>query len=291
MRKRKTQRVIMSEDTKISKMTLGDMFKKYSEKIKIIAGVLTVLYPIINYVYELVFQAKCEEFYRIPGKYFSANINRRILYLGLIILLIALFLFPSLLRNYEKKHGKATTSSLVYSIVLSIILGLEMGIVNLYNLIEIMKATNTKNKFFAYFNNWLDSHAKIVLFVILIMGSISLLGIVLVNEIKILWLKKITTVIFAVSFTISGLLIVYGTFFKLGTSIEDKTKYEFITEQGKDYVVLAEYDDYVLAVEYILDKGKYTFDTHQYLFFEKFECVYSYIDTKSTPDIKTKSNP
>lgn len=286
MNRNKKLRENQNGGPKSSKMTIGEMFKKYSEIIKIIAGILIVLYPIANYVYEFMYQINCERFYGIPGKYFSANINSRLLYLALIILLIILFFLPSFLKNYEKKQGKDTMSSRLYYIFLSIVLGLEMGLINLQNLIQIMQVTNEKNVVFRYINNWIDRHAYLVLITVVIMGALSLLGIVLVPEIKRKWIKKVVTYISVISFFTSGILIFYGTFFKLGTSIEDKTKYEVITNQDKKYVVLTEKDDKILVVTYTVVDGKYIFDTNQYAFLDRYECKFSYVNTGIKPNIE-----
>lgn len=105
------------------KQTGERIFKKYSESIKIFSAILIAIYPITNYIYEYIFQVKCENFYGIPGKYFSANINSRLLYLCFILLSLLTFLSPSVLRNYGKKQGKVTTLSFLYYILLSLLLG------------------------------------------------------------------------------------------------------------------------------------------------------------------------
>lgn len=289
MTRRKKRKEKQNTNSEEPKLTAGEIFKKYSEIIKIIAGILIVLYPIANYVYEFMYQINCERFYGIPGKYFSANINSRLLYLALIILLIILFFLPSFLRNYEKRQEKDTMSSRLYYIFLSIVLGLEMGLINLQNLIQIMQVTNDQNVVFRYINNWIDRHAYLVLITVVIMGALSLLGIVLVPEIKRKWIKKVVTYISVISFAASGILIFYGTVFKLGTSIEDKTKYEVVTNQDKKYVVLTEEDDKILVVEYAVVDGKYIFDTNQYAFLDRYECKFSYINTGIKPNIDNEN--
>lgn len=293
MSRKQKLRQNQNENTKETKISVGEFFKKYSEIIKIVAGILVALYPIANYIYEFIYQVKCEEFYGIPGIYFSTSINSRLLYLGLIVLLIILFLLPSFLRNYEKSQGKTTATSFLYYIFLSVVLGLEMGLINLQNLIEIMQVTDKQNIIFTYCNNWINNHAYLVAFIIIIMGSFSLLGIVLVTEIKNKWIKRIISLISIISLVISGMLILYGTIFKLGTSIEDKTKYEIVTNQNEKYVVLLEEEDKVLVVKYSNEKGEYIFDTNQYLFLNKYDCEFSYVDTLIKPVVnndKFKNN-
>jgi hypothetical protein len=282
----KTKEVI---ENNLKKNSLVEKINDYSGSITFIATILAALYSVINYVYDFVFSISCEEFYKIPSSYFSANINRRLLYLGLIMLLILMFFFPALLRSHEKKHGKDTKTSLAYSVFLSVVLGIEMGFTNLYNLIEIMKATNNKNEFFAICNKWIDKNAYFVIVVIILFGSMSLVGLVFISEIKSKKIKKIFTVIFLISFTISALLMIYGALLKLTSSIKDKTKYEIITNQENKYVVISKIEDNVLVVKYNIENNKIEFDTTEYLFLDKYNCNYSYIDFNMTPIIVNKN--
>lgn len=293
MSRKQKLRQDQNENIKETKISIGELFIKYSEIIKIVAGIVIALYPIANYIYEFLYQVNCENFYGIPGKYFSASINSHLLYLGLIVLLIIIFLLPTFLRNYEKSQGRTTTTSFLYHIFLSVILGVEMGLINLQNLIEIMQVTDRQNIIFTYCNNWINNHAYLVAFIIIIMGSFSLLGIVLVTEIKNKLINIIIYTISTISLLISGMLFFYGTIFKLGTSIEDKTRYEIVTNQNEKYMVISEEEDKVLVIKYSIEQGGYIFNTNQYLFLNKDDCVFSYVDTLKKPVIindKFKNN-
>lgn len=77
----------------------------------------------------------------------------------------------------------------------------------------------------------------------------------------------------------------YGTMFKLSISMEDKTKYEFVTYE-REYVVLSMYKEKLLIVPYeINEKGQYIFKTNQYLFGEPYKGTYQYRDIKYSPRI------
>ena len=68
-----------------------------------------------------------------------------------------------------------------------------------------------------------------------------------VRSIKWNWIKDVVCVILSVSLVASILVMLYGTMFKLSISIEDKTKYEFVTYDD-EYVVLSSYDEKILIV-------------------------------------------
>lgn len=289
MNRRSSKKTSTTKPNKENKSTLIDKFKKNSELITIIAGVSALFYPIINYIYEYIYKARSEEFYNVPREYFNISINSRILYIGSILFMLVCLFVPSILKKREIKNGTANRGTFVYSFSLSVIFGIELGILNSYNLIEIMKATNTRNMFFELCNTWIDEHAYFVVIFIIIMGSIALTGMTLSNEISnIKWrcAKKIISIVFGFALMINILLLVYGTLFKIGTSVEDITKYEVVVNQEEEFIVLSKIDEYVLVVPYTVDKdNKYIFYTGTYRLIEKEKCVYSYIDTIVTPTI------
>lgn len=254
-----------------------------------IAATIAVIYPIINYIYQYIFKVDSEAFYGIPREYFTTDINSRLIYLLLTIILFMCFLFPVFFRSYEKKQGNNSKTSLIYSLFLSFLFGSYFGVINLYYFVEIIKVHSIKIIFFTKAINWMAHYIYFIGAVLFTMGVIAVSGIILINEIKNKRLYKLFTVIFIISSTISIFLFIYGTSIKLGTSIEDKTKYEFVTHQGENYVVLSEKEEHVLAVKYSVDKSveknEYIFNTREYLFLEKDECIYSYIDIKTTPTI------
>ena len=134
----------------------------------------------------------------------------------------------------------------------------------------------------------MNKHANITIAVVVILGSMSLLGITLLDEIKnikFMIIKRIIIVMFGIALLLSILFMVYGTIFKLSINIEDKTKYEFVMQEKKEYVILTEYDDKILVVPYEkLDNGQYI---NKYYFIEKYQSVYQYIDC--TNGIKIES--
>ena len=166
-----------------------------------------------------------------------------------------------------------------------------IGVYNIYNLVEIIKQTQiyTKYGLFKMINCWIGDHAYFISIAVVVLGILSVFGITIIEEIKrIKWkkLKKLLGVLFLISITLSLILMVYGTMFKLSISIEDKTRYEFVTDDG-EYVILSTYEDKLLVVPFeINENGQYIFKTYKYLFKDPYDVIYRYVDIEHTPQIQ-----
>lgn len=79
-----------------------------------ISGGLATLYPIVNFVYNLSYQSKCEGFYGVPGKYFHSTIDNRLLYLACILILIIICVTPVIIRKYDEKNKVQTKGSTIF---------------------------------------------------------------------------------------------------------------------------------------------------------------------------------
>ena len=276
------------------KIEVSDIIDKIGQS-KIIAEYLaaasTSLYLVMNLIYNMKHQIQCEDYYQVPGKYFHSTINNRLLYLALVIAMIVACFTPVAIKKYYEKNGHTKFGDKVYVIFLTVVIGMEMGFFNVYNLIEIMRQTYKAGDIFININSFLNRHANITIAVVVILGSMSLLGITLLDEIKnikFMIIKQIIIVMFGIALLLSILFMVYGTIFKLSINIEDKTKYEFVMQGKKEYVILTEYDEKILVVPYKkLDNGQYIFYTNKYYFIEKYQGVYRYIDC--TNGIKIES--
>ena len=254
-----------------------------------IAGGLAALYPIVNFMYNLSYQSKCEGFYGVPGKYFHSTIDNRLLYLACILILIIICATPVIIRKYDEKKQVQAKGSTVYISFVAAVVGMEIGFLNVYNLLEIMKQTHKTYDWIRSVNNFLDKNATITITVVIVAGTIALLGITLMDKPRVIkwkWIKIVINCVFIFSFVISLLLMIYGTIFKLGISVEDKTKYEVVTIDEEDYVVLSEHDDKILVVLYeVKENGKCIFDTSKYWFYEKYQGTHRYINLKYCPEI------
>ena len=113
---------------------------------------------------------------------------------------------------------------------------------------------------------------------------------VIVTLMKRKLIKIIFTVILCISFFVNFILFLCGINIKIGTTIEDKTKYEIVTNMEIQYVVLSEENEKVLVVEYYVKDGKYVFNTKKYLFLNKYDCEFSYINTGVSPKIENANN-
>lgn len=257
------------------------------ELITIMIGLCATLYPIVNTVYKIMYQNECEKFYGIPGKYFDSDIDNRLLYLLCIIILLFMGIMPTLLKKYYEKKDKLTKGNLVEAIFLSVIIGIELGCINVYNLIEIMKQTYRTCEVFQKINNWLDNHAYFTVTVVIILGSISVLGLTLMEHLKNIKCnitKSVVCVILSVSLIASLVVMVYGTIFKLSISIKDKSKYEFVMYNEEEYVVLSTYEEKILIIPFEIDeKEQYIFKTSQYLFINQDKGLYKYKNIKYSP--------
>lgn len=257
------------------------------ELITIMIGLCATLYPIVNTVYKIMYQNECEKFYGIPGKYFDSDIDNRLLYLLCIIILLFMGIMPTLLKKYYEKKDKLTKGNLVEAIFLSVIIGIELGCINVYNLIEIMKQTYRTCEVFQKINNWLDNHAYFTVTVVIILGSISVLGLTLMEHLKNIKCnitKSAVCVILSVSLIASLVVMVYGTIFKLSISIKDKSKYEFVMYNEEEQVVLSTYEEKILIIPFEIDeKEQYIFKTSQYLFINQDKGLYKYKNIKYSP--------
>ncbi len=285
-KKKKKQLINNSIESKFSIKTIFGMF----------GGVVTV-YPIVNFIYNVFYQSECEKFYGVPSKYFHSSINNILIYLGGILILILLGASTIFLKKYDEKNNVKVKGVTLYVSVLAISVGLIFGLLNVYNLIEIMKQTHKTNDFFRSINIFLNNNAVLTIIVVIALSVIAWLGITLndiINSIKSIRIKTTINIICVFSIVLSILLMTYGTIFKLSISIEDKTKYEFVILDKDDYVILSEYNDKFLIVKYEIDNnGQYIFDTSKYWFCEKNQGSYSYISLKYRPKVnfdKEKDN-
>ena len=277
------------------KKSIVDFIMSQKEFMMVILGICTVVYPLINNVYKKVYQISCEKFYGLPGKYFDSNIDTRLWYVGGILVLLLMYLMPVFLKKFYEKRKKIEKRYFVKTetIFWCIIIGLAIGLFNVYNLLEIMKQTHKTNNFFRTINYWLNSNAGFTVDRVIGLGLFSAFGITYIDKLQAIikrkWFENLICIIVSVSFVMSLLLMFYGTMFKLSISIEDKTKYEFVTYE-REYVVLSMYKEKLLIVPYeINEKGQYIFKTNQYLFGEPYKGTYQYRDIKYSPKIATST--
>lgn len=251
-----------------------------------LSSVLATLYPIINYVYNTLYQIKCEKFFGIPGKYFHDSVDRRLIYLGCIIVFIGMCALPLIIKRYDEKDLRQKKIFNMCAYVISLIFGMYLGWLNIDNWQAIMKQAYKKDSWIGKIVNFLSDNSCIMILII-VLGSLALFGITcdFIN-IKNDFARKFTIKMFAIAFSLSFTLMFFGVICRLSINIENQTKYELALIQEQSYAVLAEDDEKILVVSYIKTENEdYVLDTRNYYFFEKYQGSYQYVYMDNPPKI------
>lgn len=267
----------------------GKKTKKLSSYKKIIfglAGILVSAYPIVNIVYNALYQIKSEALYGIPGKYFHDSVDNRLMYLGCIVILMGMCAIPVIIKKHDEKSLGQKKVSNAYVYFLSIVLGVPVGVLNVDNWLAIMKHVYKKNSWFGNIVSFLSKNTYIMIFII-ILGSMAVLGLTYNFQIiKSHFLKEFFIKMFAIAFALSFTLTIGGVVCRLSINLEDQTKYELVVIDKQSYAVLAEDDEKILAVPCIETKDEdFVFDTRKYYFFDKYQGTYQYVYMKNPPQI------
>lgn len=136
--------------------------------------------------------------------------------------------------------------------------------------------------------DWITNHEKLIIGIMVILATTAILVFCMTDEVKKIRFRKINifiNIIGLVSVIITVALFVGGVFIKLNYSIEDKRKYETVTIDNKDMVVLSTIDDKLLVAEYIVKEGKVTFITNNYMLIENSNIMITYKNFESIPNI------
>lgn len=267
----------------------GKKTQKLSSYKKIIfglAGILVSAYPIVNIVYNALYQIKSEALYGIPGKYFHDSVDNRLMYLGCIVILMGMCAIPVIIKKHDEKSLGQKKVSNAYVYFLSIVLGVPVGVLNVDNWLAIMKHVYKKNSWFGNIVSFLSQNTYIMIFII-ILGSMAVLGLTYNFQIiKSHFLKEFFIKMFAIAFALCFTLAIGGVVCRLSINLEDQTKYELVVIDKQSYAVLAEDDEKILAVPYIETKDEeFVFDTRKYYFFDKYQGTYQYVYMKNPPQI------
>ncbi len=268
------------------KLTFLEKVFKKKEIVVCIYGALIAIYPILNVLYNVLYQNSCEKFYHIPRQYFSSDIKYSIVYLFLIIIIVAMCGFPIFIR----KLGAGKQTAIIPTISFAFLLGMCIGIINIYNLIELLRYLNFDSEFNRNIVLFINENAEVIVFIIIILAIISVVSITILDILKNRKnkvLNCILGVLFITSFFVSSMLMLYGTMAKLSVDISKKTQYEFVSIDDKTYAVLSEYDDKILVVEFEISDGRCILITESYQFIEKYTGVYTYIDMSLPPLIQS----
>lgn len=259
-----------------------------------VCGILPILYWIVDKGYNIGYQNKCEKFYHLSAKYFQPvewDLPHNLLYLLGVAVLLLMCIYPYRFNKFCEKNGQQTKGNLFYIYSVSICLGLEIGILNVYNLQTIMDEIYKVAKIFSWINEWIIENGNVIIGIIMACSVVTLIGSVLMGKIKYIKnqkIRKIIKIVYAWALGISILIMFYGVYARLNFSISDKTEYEVVKVQGKEYFVITEVNDHELIAEYVIDKnGVYNIVTDYYKFIDKNSGdSYQYIQLKSSPKVQ-----
>lgn len=257
-----------------------------------IVGLFSTLCVFTNFVYDINYKINCGNFYGIPEKYFSTNIDKNIIYRLSAIVLVITYFVPRIMEKYYLKHNGDDKANTMYSIFLSVIIGIIMSAFLIYNLYII--SYYGEDQLFQKIRSFSLKYINIISLPILVMSIAAIILITLPNIINKrekksrIWYNMIVDVEVIV-LVANAFIIGYGTWtrFKSDLNIENKTKYEFVKYECDEYVVLSEYNDKVLLVPFQVDEdGKYIFNTGEYIFKELDSGIFEYRNLGCPPDIE-----
>lgn len=288
----KTEKVMSLNDN--NSVPIASFIDKYAwEKLSYLFGIITVLlssgYVILNNIYVITYQKDCEDFYKIPGKYFHSNIDNKAIYIIILIICFFTFFSPSIIkRSIQKKDKYNKVIMYIYIIFSTIILGLVLGYINTINLVTVLDKINTIIEIPNSVIQWINDHASLIMCIVVIFAMLTILIFCLVKEvgkIKYKKIKIIITVIGIMSYFITVVLFVSAAEIKVTYSIKDKIQYEVLTVDNKNMVILSTMDDKFLIAEYTLKDGDVLFLTKNYMIIDNSNIFISYIKFLSSPKI------
>lgn len=278
---------LIASKLNVRENALNKFFSK-TENIVKLGTVLTGAYTGVSIIANKIYQFSCQNFYHIPSKYFNTDISDK----ASIMLFMVLFMCVPLLAYFEKKYlisdgaGKITVIAGVFSTtIFAILIMCYLNIINLSVILDIIeKRTNS------LIVNFIYNNINIIEIVTLVLAAIGVLSIVLFDnivKIKNKIIKKIIQGVAFVSLFFNMVLFVYSMIFTISSDVSEKTKYEVLLENNIEYIILSNYNDKVLVVNFDMDEDeKYIFYTSQYKFVDKYSGVYRYITLNCTPIIE-----
>lgn len=262
--------------------------KEKLEWILVLTSVIAFLYPIMNYVYNYLYQKDCEDFYHINGTHFQASINNWILYLGTIGLLFLMCFVPVFSKKFIDLFGDKSWTSKILKWIIPLYMGFLIGVVNIDNFVKILLKIDG-SMIAPYVADILYRiGAPIIVGVVITISVLSIVGVALSNRIdniKKRWPRVILNGIVCILLFLNLLILVLGTYYKLTSSVRDKRSYEVVSYEGNNFIILAEKEESLLVTKYAIENDKYQIYTKEYYFIEKEAGEYSYIEMKQEPCI------
>ena len=254
--------------------------EKIKKNIEFIVGLVGLLGIFYSIIYNKTYQQDCEEFYKIPAKYFEGDLNEKILYIVFIIGLMAILIYPIIARNQDKKENRETKFTLIFYFGYMLIIGACISVLNVCFLDAILKNISI--------NIFVNENGIITRVFVYFITYVGLMGLVFLDKINILKKsKKIVSLFVIICISLDALLLIGSTGCVLSKSIKDKSNYEIMYVNNKKYVVLSEYDDKILAVPLRIGKdGQYIFSTSKYEFWDRLQGKFKFEKLDKRPKIE-----
>lgn len=280
------------QNKKTNSTSLFDKFCKSGFFSKISAlGLINMVYAVLNYMFETLHQIDCEKFYKIPGYYFPASINYSLMCMGVIVLVVlSSFFLPGFL---EKTEGEERTLGNKVELVLySSMYGLLYGMMNWYIIEGTTNEFSSNDDKKGFLSCLIHENAMVSFLLVLILSMLAVIFWAFLdfkrwngrNEKD--W-RKFVAIVFVV---VSLIIPAHGIFRRFDSKAENKRKYEFITCDSAEYVVLSEYNGNALVVPYKVvvdgENEKYTFLTNEYRLVPKTDGVFNYKKLTCAPEIE-----
>lgn len=277
---------IIANSLEERKTLVHTFFSKTDNLIKTIT-LVTSLYTFVSIILNMMYKYDCEGFYNIPSKYFNTGYSNKIIILVCLLLLFTTPIIGFCGKQYLIKDGATKFEVIILTTVFSIYLSLCMGLLNIYNLKFIIETVEDSIRIPSAVANIINKCANEIVWSVIILGMLSVVGIVLfdnIGKIKRKTLRIIVQFISWVPIIFTVILFAYGIVFKMASSVEDLKKYEIISYSDSQYIVLSNCDDKALVVPFDVDEdGQYIFYTSEYKFVDKYEGNFEYIIMQHKP--------
>lgn len=248
---------------------------------------ITALYTFVNIILNMQYRIACENYYNIPSKYFNTDYSSKIILLICLIFLITTPIMCFCGKRYLIKSGATKLEVIIFTTLFTIYISICIGLLNLFSLRYIIeKEINIPINI----ANFINKYANEIVWGVMILGILSVFGIVLfdnIGKIKNKIIKKVMQFISWTPIALTVTLFAFGVYSKMASGVENLKKYEVVSMSDSQYVILSNCNDKALIVSFDVDEnGQYIFYTSEYRFIDKYEGDFKYITMDSKPIIK-----
>lgn len=236
----------MQEQKKEAVAVLSDFIEKPINIIMAVIALTVFIISTVKYLYLSLYAIKCQDFYKIPVKYFEQINTVNVVgdWLPLIMIFVVLIFLTLISLLTEKKSDN--TYKIIFFLV-NIILGLIVIFIIYQSSMNIaleMISRRTNIEF-------ISSYVSIIPFVFLIIAIIFGFGLTLISFSKKSFPKL--ALVQAILILITVVVIFISALYSLPIAPEDKSQYEVAFISDENIVILSEVDGKFLTVSYARD--------------------------------------